>query len=159
VIETAQSVNFQQRVVVLGSYFEKIIPVINKYQIKVINNKNWEAGQSTSVKMGVSFFMGERIDAILFLLVDQPQITISMINKILNLFAYQKNNIIVHNYKGQNRHPILFSHCTFKDLINIQGDQGGRQLFEKYSPFKISLESEYLAIDIDSVNDLNKLDS
>lgn len=159
VIETTQRVNFQQCVVVLGSYFEKIISVIKKYPIKVINNKKWESGQSTSVKMGVDSFTGETIDAILFLLVDQPQITINMINNVLNLFAYNKDNIIIHRYKGQDRHPILFSSCTFEDLMNIRGDQGGRQLFDKYSPAQIKLENDFLAIDIDSVTDLKNFES
>ncbi len=157
VVETAQSINFQKRVVVLGSYFDEIFPVVNQYPIKLINNQNWSAGQSTSVKMGVSYFMDKPIDAILFLLVDQPQITPIMINNVLNLFAYQKEDIIVHSYKGQYRHPILFSKKTFQDLMNIHGDQGGRQLFEKYSPLKINLENDYLAIDIDTVNDLKDL--
>jgi len=159
VIGIAQSVNFDQIVVVLGSNFEKIVSFINKDQIKVINNKDWKAGQSTSVKKGVSLFKGEKFDAILFLLVDQPQISISMINDVLNLFAYKKENIIVHNYKGQFRHPILFSKHTFDDLMEIRGDQGGRQLFKKFPPLQINLENDFLAIDIDTKNDLKKLDS
>ena len=80
-----------------------------------------------------------------------------MINNVLNLFAYQKPNIIVHNYKDQNRHPILFSKDTFHELLNIQGEKGGRQLFDKFSPLQVTLEDEYLALDIDTIEDLKNL--
>ncbi|PKO07576.1 MAG: putative selenium-dependent hydroxylase accessory protein YqeC [Chloroflexi bacterium HGW-Chloroflexi-3] len=157
VIETTQSVYFQDRVVILGSYFEAIRSIINKYEINNLNNVEWENGQATSVKLGVSYFLKVPVDAIIFLLVDQPQITPKMINNVLNLFAYQKPKIIVHNYKGENRHPILFSKDTFQELLNIQGDRGGRQLFDKFSPFQINLEDDYLALDIDTIEDLKNL--
>lgn len=157
VIETAQSVHFQDRVVILGSHYEEIIGVIDKNEIVILNNVNWENGQASSVKLGVSYFLKDPIDAIIFLLVDQPQITSIMINNVLNLFAYQKPNIIVHHYKGQNRHPILFSKDTFQELLNIQGDKGGRQLFDKVTPFQINLENDYLALDIDTIEDLKNL--
>lgn len=156
VIETAQSVPFQKRVVILGSHFEEIRPIINKDEIDILNNVNWENGQASSVILGVKYFFENPVDAIIFLLVDQPQITSNMINNVLNLFAYKKPNIIVHNYKGQNRHPILFSKDTFQELLNIQGDKGGRQLFDKFSPFQINLENDFLAIDIDTIEDLKK---
>jgi molybdenum cofactor cytidylyltransferase len=107
--------------------------------------------------MGVGYFKDQPIDALLFLLVDQPQITPSMVNNVLNLFAHQKEDIIVHSYNNQYRHPILFSKNTFQDLMSIQGDQGGRQLFEQYSPRKINLVNDYLAMDVDTVDDLKDL--
>ncbi len=157
VIETALSVYFQDRVVILGSQFEEIIAVINNYQVIILNNVNWKNGQASSVKLGVSYFGDAPIDAIIFLLVDQPQITSNMINNVLNLFAYRKPKIIVHNYKGENRHPILFSKDTFQELLNIEGDKGGRQLFNKFSPMHINLENDYLALDIDTIEDLKNL--
>lgn len=157
VIETALSINFNDRVVILGSQFEEIRAVIKNYQVVILNNVNWKNGQASSVKLGVRYFWDAQIDAIIFLLVDQPQITPNMIHNVLNLFAYQKPEIIVHNYKGENRHPILFSKVTFRELLNIQGDKGGRQLFDKFSPIQINLENDYLALDIDTIEDLKNL--
>ncbi|MBW6472392.1 MAG: putative selenium-dependent hydroxylase accessory protein YqeC [Anaerolineaceae bacterium] len=157
VIETSQNVHFQNRVVILGAHFEEIRTVINKYEIVIQNNVHWENGQSSSVTLGVNYFLEHPVDAIIFLLVDQPQITPSMINNVLNLFAYQKPKIIVHNYKGENRHPILFSRDTFRELLDIKGDKGGRQLFDKFLPIQINLENDYQALDIDTIEDLKNL--
>lgn len=157
VIETSLKIHFQNRVVVLGSFFEEIRTVIDQYEINILKNDEWERGQASSVRSGVRFFLQNPVEAIIFLLVDQPQITTDMIKNVLNLFAYQKPNIIVHLNKGQNRHPILFSKNTFEELINIQGDRGGRQLFDKFSPVQINLENDYLALDIDTIEDLKNL--
>lgn len=157
VIEIAQTVHFKDRIVILGSHFEEIRNVINKNDVNILNNVQWESGQASSVRMGVSYFLKGSVDAIIFLLVDQPQIISNMINDVLCVFAYQKPNIIVYDYNGQNRHPILFSKDTFQELLNIHGDKGGRQLFEKIPPFKINLENDYLAIDIDTIEDLKNL--
>lgn len=157
VIETSLKIHFQNRVVVLGSFFEEIRAVIDQYEINILKNDEWERGQASSVRSGVRFFLQNPVEAIIFLLVDQPQITTDMIKNVLNLFAYQKPNIIVHLNKGQNRHPILFSKNTFEELINIQGDRGGRQLFDKFSPVQINLENDYLALDIDTIEDLKYL--
>ena len=157
IIDTSLKVNFSERLVVLGFAYETILRKINNYDINIINNPDWEAGQSESVKLGVNYLIFKNVNAILFLLVDQPQISSSMINKVLTEFAYNKPNIIVHDYHGQNRHPILFSHKVFQELLKIKGDKGGRQLFDKYSPKKIELSDDYLAIDVDTYDDLMKL--
>lgn len=159
VIETSLKIHFQNRVVVLGSFFEEIRTVIDQYEINILKNDEWERGQASTVRSGVRYFLQKPVEAIIFLLVDQPQITTDMIKNVLNLFAYQKPNIIVHLNKGQNRHPILFSKNTFEELINIQGDRGGRQLFDKFPPSTINLSDDYLALDIDTIDDLKNLKS
>jgi molybdenum cofactor cytidylyltransferase len=159
VIQKALNINFYKIVVVLGAFFEEIFPTINKYNIKIINNHEWKKGQATSVKKGIKAISVKKIDAILFLLVDQPQISTNLIENVLNLFAYQKSNIIVHSFNGQTRHPILFSRNTFPELLKIEGDQGGRQLFNLYSPLKIKLEDSIMAVDVDTMNDLMEINN
>jgi molybdenum cofactor cytidylyltransferase len=65
----------------------------------------------------------------------------------------------VHSFNGQTRHPILFSRNTFPELLKIEGDQGGRQLFNLYSPLKIKLEDSIMAVDVDTMNDLMEINN
>ena len=157
VIETTLSVNFDGYVVILGFRHEKILKVINKYNINTVINQEWERGQSTSVVQSINFLIRENVEAIIFLLVDQPQISVDQIHNVLNLYAYKKPSIIVHDYQGQNRHPILFSKTVFDDLKTLQGDQGGRQLFNKYPLEKIKITDQFFSIDVDTKSDLEKL--
>lgn len=158
VIQTALRINFSEVITVLGSSYEKIRPVVENYPVKIIHNKAWEEGQSTSVKECVKYFLPKNVEAIVFLMVDQPQIGLELLENIIHTFAYHKNDIIVHTFNLQNRHPILFSRSTFRDLLRIVGEEGGRQLFEKYPPKKILIHDSYYSYDVDKIEDLKKIE-
>ena len=79
-----------------------------------------------------------------------------MINKVIITYACLKPNIIVHKFENKNRHPVLFSKNTFTDLLEIQGDSGGRQLFSKFIPFELIIKDSLLAVDFDSPESLTK---
>jgi molybdenum cofactor cytidylyltransferase len=157
VIETAKEINFSDIVVVLGANFDRIKNSIDSLNVNIIHNKSWEEGQSTSVKESVKFFSQKKVEAIIFLMVDQPQISSHLIENIIHKYAYHKSDVIVHEFENQNRHPILFAKSTFTDLSQIYGERGGSQLFAKYPPEKISITDPYFAHDIDRVDDLKKL--
>ncbi len=158
VIDTALKIKFSEVSVVLGANFEKIHPIINHYPIRIIQNTQWEKGQSTSVSQSVAHLSKGDSDGIIFLVVDQPQLKVELIENVIHKFAYEKNDVIVHSYDNQNRHPILFSRSTFGDLLRIDGEKGGRQLFEKYPPAKIPILDPYFALDVDRVEDLIELE-
>ncbi len=155
VIENAQKMNFVDIVLVLGAYYKEILAVVSKDNIHITENKNWRKGQSTSVKAGIEFFGKNKPEAILFLLVDQPQINEDLIKNTLNKYAYTKADIIVHEFNGKNRHPTLFSKNTFKKLIQIKGEEGGRQIFKDFNLLKIKINDPYMAQDIDTKEELN----
>lgn len=157
VIDTALKINFSEVSVVLGANFESILPTIRHYPIHIIHNQQWEKGQATSVNKSVAHLSKREIEGIIFLVVDQPQLRVELLKNVIHKFAYEKNNVIVHSYNNQNRHPILFSRSTFDDLLRIGGEEGGRQLFEKYPPTKIPILDPYYALDVDRVEDLNEL--
>jgi len=157
VVETAKSINFLDIVVVLGANSERIKTSINPLDVQIIHNMFWEEGQSTSVIESVKYFSQKKVEAIIFLMVDQPQIKPHLIENIIHKYAYHKCDVIVHEFENQNRHPILFAKSTFKDLSEITGERGGSQLFEKYPPVKISISDPYFSYDIDSIEDMKKL--
>jgi len=155
VIERAIAAPFSEVAVILGAFVDQILPLISGYKIKILHNDNWQVGQSTSVKLGVEHFSKLNSEAIVFLLVDQPQINSDLITNLLNSYAYSKSDIIVHDFNDQTRHPILFSKNTFEKLLQIKGEKGGRQIFDQFRVNRIKLTDPIMAIDIDTLDDLN----
>lgn len=139
--------------VVLGAYANQIIPSIQKEPIEIIINPNWEKGQSTSVNLGIQS-LPKDVDSVIFLLVDQPQLTSEHTKKIIHLFAQTKANIIAYEYKNSCHHPILFSAAIFSEFSELSGDVGGRKLFNKYPPLAIKTDDPIHAFDIDTPEDL-----
>lgn len=144
-------------VVVTGAYQALVNPIIsNCTNIINIFNPNWKDGQSESIKIGIKKIK-KYANAVIFLLVDQPQISSEMINRILIEYACTKTDVIAYEYNGKLHHPVLFSNVTYTDLLLIQGDSGGRQLFKKYSPLEIPITDSFFALDIDTPEELEKI--
>ena len=144
VLNNISATTLKPVIVVTGAYQASLNSITSNYK-NIINifNPKWKNGQSESIKIGVETIK-KYVNAVVFLLVDQPQISSEMINQILIEYACTKTNIIAYEYQGKLRHPVLFSSVTFDDLLCIQGDSGGRQLFKKYSPLEIPLTILFL---------------
>lgn len=121
---------------------EKIIEEAEKRGIFVVRNKEPEKGIAHSVVLGLkavshSFKSGTdrksgAPDGILFSVCDQPKLKISTIQRILNDAALHKKNVICAGYRGQKGNPVLWpAHC-FAELLELTGDEGGRQMLTKY---------------------------
>ncbi len=144
--------------VILGAHVESIEPVIKKEPVDILINSDWKTGQSSSVCLGVQS-LPQDVEAVVFLLVDQPQVTSQQTTKIIHAFAQNKAKIIGFEYKQSFRHPILFSAELFFEFSDLSGDMGGRKLFKKYPPLALKIEDAQLAFDIDTPEDLAKLSS
>ena len=53
--------------------------------------------------------------------------------------------------------PVLFDRVTFPDLLKLEGDQGGRAIFSKFSPTYLDWLDERLLMDVDSPDDYRRL--
>ena len=129
-------------------------------QFKGVNsvlNKNAVKGQSEAIKVGLS-----KIDnggAFLFLVGDQPFISVETINKLIRVFEEKKPDIVVSLYKGKKGNPVLFANHLKKELNLLTGDQGGRQLIrsEQWKIAYIEIDDENEGLDIDRPEDLETM--
>ncbi len=126
------------------------------FDCTVIRNEEWRTGQASSVKKAIQNVNTET-DAIIFLLVDQPQINAGMVINILQEFALKNADVITHEFDGMIRHPVLFSKHTFQYMLELNGDAGGRQLFKQFPPLKILINDPFFALDVDTKDDLQEL--
>ncbi|MCT4592879.1 MAG: molybdenum cofactor cytidylyltransferase [Anaeromicrobium sp.] len=109
-------------------YKDEIIGKIGKNKgIKTIHNRDYEKGQSTSVKKGLEQ-VSPNSKGILFILGDMPLINEKIINKIINVFKNTKKAIIVPLYDGKRGNPVLFHKKWKASIMNISGDYGPRQI-------------------------------
>ncbi len=141
--------------VVVGAYPE-VSKVISDLDVRVIENRFWMLGQSSSIKTALEN-LPETIEAVIFLLGDQPYVNSMILQKLLHAFSISHTPIIAPVVNGQRTNPALFSRETFSSLMEISGDTGGRQIFHKFPVELIPWDDEKLLIDIDTEEDLSKL--
>jgi molybdenum cofactor cytidylyltransferase len=157
VTETALMAGLDPIVVVLGYESARIAEALERYssKVKIVNNDEWGNGQSTSLRVAIKPLKNS--SATIFFLTDQPQIPVSLVNQITDRFTASKNDVIAP-YVGEKRgNPVLFSKETYADLMQIQGDQGGRSLFTKYEVDHVQWSDERILIDVDTEEDYQNL--
>ena len=153
VIESALSSSLSEIIVVIGAVINPLLEILTDLPIRIVRNQHWQEGQSTSIQMGLDH-VNEHSGAALFLLCDQPQIPVNLIDEILRVHTISLAPIIAPEFEGQRGNPVLFDRVTFSSLRSIKGDKGGRAIFKEFRPLLFPWNDSRILLDIDKPEDL-----
>lgn len=134
---------------------EEVRKIGEKYSIKTIYNPNATLGQSESMKLGIKAI--KDCQAYMFLMGDQPFITGKLIDRLIEEYKNDKSTIIVPYYNGRNGTPVIFPSRFKDDLLQVEGDRGGRDIIRKNmsSVKKVIIYDGKLGLDVDRKEDIN----
>jgi molybdenum cofactor cytidylyltransferase len=141
--------------VVVGSSASEVESVINDLPVRIVNNREWATGLSSSIKAGITTIPTD-VGGAVFLQADQPHIPPALIKSLIEAHEATLNHIIAPQIDGQRGNPVLFDSCTFTALLSLEGDTGGRTLFEKFPIQWVPWHDSNLLMDIDSPEDYYK---
>jgi len=147
-LQTGNPVN-----VVLGSNSNLIIPVIAQYEVDIFINTDWESGMGSSISFGIRQIIQKFPDAdgVLITLLDQPLITTSYFEKILNSFQPSSQQILVsRSTSGWTGVPVLFDKCYLKELTELSNDEGAKKITKRHEESVILLDGGELLEDMDT---------
>ncbi|MFQ6011323.1 MAG: NTP transferase domain-containing protein [Nitrososphaerales archaeon] len=141
-----------QTIVVLGFDNLRVKQQLSGHDCIFALNSNFEEGQSSSVKAGMSA-ISEQSEAVLITPGDVPLITPEQINEVI--FNYRKSgfNILVASHKGGIGHPILFDRALFPEISQISEKKLGlREVTTRHRGEirRVEVESEGVLRDIDT---------
>lgn len=106
---TLTSSNLDEIIVVLGSQADDIKPhILNHTKVRVVYNKDYILGQTSSFKAGIRAIQGEPA-GIMLLPVDFPWVRRDTINALIKFFLAETPKILIPTYKDRRGHPPLFS--------------------------------------------------
>ncbi|MGE5124249.1 MAG: selenium cofactor biosynthesis protein YqeC [Acidobacteriaceae bacterium] len=142
--------------VVVGAAGAEITAAIKDLPLRIVNNQAWAQGMSTSIRAGLSA-LSEYVGGALFLQADQPQISSQLIHALVRAHQCSPSAIILPRVNGNRGNPVLFDRSVFPDLLTLEGDIGGRSLFEKYPQFWIEWGDPEILMDIDTPDDYQRL--
>jgi len=103
------------------------IPLFTKDKINIYHNSNFEAGYSTSIKLGVQSVNND-CDYFGFGLGDKPFIQDNTIQLLVNILSENKPKILIPTFDGIMGHPTFFSKDYYIEFMQITGDYGGKKL-------------------------------
>jgi molybdenum cofactor cytidylyltransferase len=164
VVTTARAGGLDAILLVLGFEAEEIRHALgltgpnqtcpDRTGIQVIDNPDWQKGQSFSVAAGLSALPPD-MDGVLFLLGDQPLVTARTIHQLVSAFQNTDYWILAPCFKGRRGNPVLVASPLFDRLRHPVGDAGARVLFEEFRHRMHSLEVDDPGIlrDVDTPED------
>ncbi|ACB85771.1 nucleotidyltransferase family protein [Natranaerobius thermophilus] len=161
-VDNASYSNLDELIVVTGHKSRELKDLFcNRSNLKLVHNPEYQHGQSTSMKTGITS-VSPSTQAIIFFLGDQPFIPSELVNQMIARFKNSSNcncQIIYPLFQGKRGNPVLFAHSLFSQLMSVSGDRGGRQVMENIPPEAVcSLPTKKPGVlfDLDSPQDYQK---
>lgn len=151
VIETALLVGLDPVVVVLGANAEEIGATIDYSVVRVVINPDWDQGQSTSLRAGISA-ISEAVDGVVFLLCDQPHLSVNLVSAVVEE-GLRSNKVVTPIINDRRANPVYFPSSCFHFFEKLTGDAGGRQIISACLHTTLPWLDDWMARDIDTPED------
>ena len=147
-------------IIVTGSDHKEICSILKGFNVVIIHNQNYETGISSSISTGI-VHLPKNSFSTMICLADMPLLTTNDYNNIID-FHQQNGGVsrIVAPYRKKTiGNPVIFGKDYFKQLCSLNGDKGGKEIFDNNSKYlvKFNTKSEGFYFDIDNKNDFLKL--
>jgi molybdenum cofactor cytidylyltransferase len=147
-------------VIVVGANAEQVESTVKDLDVMIVRNIDWINGQANSIREGIKVFLSsltegfendlEKAGAAIFLLVDQPQITTSILLGLVEKHASGLFPIVAPIVLDRRANPVLFDRITFRDLLSLEGDVGGRTIFHKFQVEYLTWHDDRMLLDVDT---------
>jgi len=142
-------------IVVVGNAADQIAPWLDDLNLAIALNPDFASGQASSLKAGIRA-IPQVAEAVLFMLGDQPTIEPDLIDAVIDEYGTSGADIVQARYGGDTPgHPVLFGRRFTPELMNLEGDEGGRSIirshgstvqyvdFDQIPPPDIDTEDDY----------------
>lgn len=151
-IEIATQSSVTETLVVLGAHAEAIRAVVREMPARIVLNREWEEGHASSIRAGLRA-LSPNVAAAIFVNADQPWLTASVLDAILQRYRETDAPIVVPFYAGKRGSPVLFDRAHFDKLLTLHGEQGGRELLGKYRVASVEFADARAGLDVDTWED------
>ena len=129
---------------------ERLVTINNK--VKIVYNKNFKKGMSTSIKIGIKN-LNKKSKGFLVCLGDMPKVSLDIYNKIIFDFKKNKKLPLAPYYKEKQGNPVCFPKSFTSKFKNLKGDIGAKKILTNVTLKKMKIHSKSILVDFDSKDD------
>lgn len=156
-LQAARSGGLHPIVVVLGADGKNVKRELDAEDVTFVDNPHWQQGQSTSVRAGLSA-VADQAEGVVFLLADMPLVGPDLVRALVARHRRALAPIIVPQLGKRHANPVLFDRLVFPMLQELQGDTGGRGLFDHLPVEHLEWRHD-IFLDVDTEEDLRHLEA
>jgi len=151
-VRTALASGAGEVVVVLGAEAERVRERLKGLPVRIVLNRDWEAGMGGSLALGIAA-LSQTIESAVVALADQPRIT----PQHLRTLAEKARPIAASSYDGVVGAPCAFTAEVFDRLKRLNGDAGARDIIRGNPDGVTVVEFAGANIDVDTPEDIRWL--
>ncbi len=158
-IDTAFESKTGPVLVVLGSEIQAIEAKLQRTNLRIVENPEWESGMASSIRYGLNTLQCHYPDteAVILMVCDQPFVNTKLLNDLIDKYEESGSNIVASSYENINGTPALFHKTYFRELAALKGDIGARFLIKKYAKSLQTIPFLKGSIDIDTMENYRNL--
>jgi len=155
-VKTANEVAAGRTLVVVGHDAAAVARELQSTDGFVIVNDRYAEGLGTSLSRAISAIR-HVASAVVVLLADQPGINSKHLQNLVSAWSGDEHQIVATAFSGTQGPPVLFPAACFDELQGLQGDSGGKHLFND-SRFELTtITFEPAVLDVDTPADLTQI--
>ncbi|GLX79313.1 hypothetical protein tinsulaeT_26530 [Thalassotalea insulae] len=148
---------------VLGFQAKRMAQEVSQLSVRCVNNENWHSGLASSIAAGVSAVAPET-DAVLLLLVDQWQLTLDDLQRLVTRWQVEPESIVCAEHSTQDSGlakvfgpPVIFPKQYFSALTRLPQGQGAKSVIAANRQQVIWLPLASAFVDLDTPEQLSEL--
>jgi molybdenum cofactor cytidylyltransferase len=151
-VEAAIASTADPVVVVLGHEAHKVRDILSGYSVTFVENQDYAAGLSSSLKRGLEGLPAD-VDGAVVCLGDMPAISPAQIDKLISAYdPVEGRAICVPTFNGKRGNPVLWDRRYFKEMERVSGDVGARHLIGENEEFvcEVAIPTDSVLVDLDT---------
>ncbi len=148
-----------QIVLVTGHYHDRIAPLADTFAVTVVRNPDPDAGQPSSVRLGIQTLGGD-FDMVIVALADQPLVGSAEFAELKAAFAQRPAgaDVVLPEVQGERGNPVAFSGALIRSML-AEGRLALRKFTDEH-PERVHRHvtaNEHFVMDLDTRQDVDAL--
>jgi len=144
-------------VVVTGYRDEDVRRAVGNRPVRFAHNADYREGMSSSLKRGVES-LSKTARACLIALVDQPQISVDIFNRVIQEYENHQPLIVIPTCEGRNGHPVILDLKLREEILSMDPAEGLRQVVYAHASEirRVDVAQESVLMDFDLPEDYRR---
>ncbi|TMB99874.1 MAG: nucleotidyltransferase family protein [Chloroflexi bacterium] len=141
-------------VVVLGHAADRIRPVVERLDVRIVVNENYAAGRASSLRLGATA-VSESSATVVVASVDQPR-PASIMRRLIEEHRRSNAKITVPAHAGKRGHPVVLDASLLPELREVREEtQGLREVLRRHygDVREVAFDSPLVLLDINTPNE------
>ncbi|HEV7678129.1 MAG TPA: nucleotidyltransferase family protein [Candidatus Dormibacteraeota bacterium] len=161
VVAAACDSSLDDVVVVLGANADTVRDAVQLGRARAVVNHRHAEGMSTSLQAGIAA-LGAGVDRAVVILGDQPDVSASLIDALLDAQATSGLPASALSFGGLLHPPVVLARSMWPDLLALEGDVGCRKLIRAHPDLVAAVPATVPhdhPVDIDTPEDFARLNA